>query len=86
MPKARDRGFISGLPRRQQALLGLQVDVPAGQVSVMPMVAMPLRVRGLRVGDQLVEIAMDADGRVDVTGAPPILDATGQLLGVAPHR
>jgi glycogen debranching enzyme len=69
-----------------QALLGLQVDVPAGQVSVMPMVAMPLRVRGLRVGDQLVEIAMDADGRVDVTGAPPILDATGQSLGAAPHR
>jgi glycogen debranching enzyme len=67
-----------------QALLGLQVDVPAGQLSVMPMVATPLRVHGLRVGGQLVTVAMDADGRVDITGTA--LDATDRAIGAAPHR
>jgi hypothetical protein len=50
----------------------------------MPMVATPLRVHGLHVGGQLVTIAMDADGRVDITGTA--LDATGRTLGAAPHR
>ena len=69
-----------------QALLGLRVDLPAGHLSVMPMVATPMRVRGLRVGDQVVEVAMDADGRVDITGDGRPFDSTGRTLGAAPLR
>lgn len=69
-----------------QALLGLHVDVPAGQVSAMPMVATPMRVRGLRVGDQVVEVRLDADGRADITGQPRPVDPTGRRLGAAPQR
>jgi glycogen debranching enzyme len=69
-----------------QALLGLRVDLPAGHLSVMPMVATPMRVRGLRVGDQVVEVAVDANGRVDITGDRRPVDSTERTLGAAPHR
>jgi glycogen debranching enzyme len=55
-----------------QALLGLSVDVPAGEVSVTPMVAGPLQVRRLRAGGQHLDIDVDPAGHVDVTGAPGV--------------
>jgi glycogen debranching enzyme len=69
-----------------QALLGLRVDLPAGHLSLMPMVATPMRVSGLRVGDQVVEVAMDGDGRVDITGSGRAVDSTARRLGAAPQR
>ncbi|HKE67112.1 MAG TPA: glycogen debranching N-terminal domain-containing protein [Micromonosporaceae bacterium] len=62
-----------------QALLGLSVDVPAGDVSITPMMAGPLRVAGLRIGERLVDIDVDASGRVEMTGAA----ATGDHEGAA---
>jgi hypothetical protein len=49
------------------------------------MVATPMRVRDLRVGDQVVEIAIDAEGRVDITGKGRAVDPTGRSLGAARH-
>jgi glycogen debranching enzyme len=69
-----------------QALLGLRVDLPAGHLSLMPMVATPMRVSGLRVGDQVVEVAMDGDGRVDITGSGRAVDSAARPLGAAPQR
>jgi glycogen debranching enzyme len=63
-----------------QALLGLTVDVPAGQLSVIPMVSTPMRVRGLRVGGQLIDAAIDAAGGIAITGAPRALDPNGHVF------
>jgi glycogen debranching enzyme len=48
-----------------QALLGLSVDVPAGRLTIMPMVPGPLRVRGLRIAGEHVEVDVDGAGRVE---------------------
>jgi hypothetical protein len=40
------------------------------------MLATPMRVRGLRVEDQVVEVATDADGRVDISAGNPPTNAT----------
>jgi len=48
-----------------QALLGLSVDVPAGRLTVMPMVSAPMRVRGLRIAGEPIEVDVDAAGRVE---------------------
>jgi glycogen debranching enzyme len=55
-----------------QAVLGLEVDVPAGRISLRP--PRPsrvgaLRVGGLRVGDDTVTVELDASGTVlEVSG------------------
>ena len=57
-----------------QDLLGLSVDVPAGHLSLAPMVPAPagaLTVRGLRVAGDVLDVTLDATGRVlDVSDLP----------------
>jgi glycogen debranching enzyme len=52
-----------------QALLGLSVDVPAAALSVMPLMAGPMSVRGLRIAGQPVDIDVDTEGGVRLSGA-----------------
>ncbi len=62
-----------------QALLGLEVDVPAGRVRVSPPPARPggagrrLLVDGLVAGQELFSAGIDADGAGYVTGLSPAL-------------
>jgi hypothetical protein len=59
------------------AALGLEADVPAGRLTVSPMRPVPfgdLRVRGLRVRGEAVEIDVDDDGRVRDVRAPEWLE------------
>jgi hypothetical protein len=51
------------------ALLGLEVDVPRGQVAARPQLPpslLPLSILGLRVGTHRLDIEVDADGRVSL--------------------
>jgi glycogen debranching enzyme len=60
-----------------QAALGLEVDVPAGRISLRPPRPSPvgaLRVDGLRVGNDTVTVEIDAAGKV--------LEVSGTLLHV----
>ncbi len=55
------------------AFLGLAPDVPAATIVVRPAASAPvgaLRVRGLRVAGEPLEIALDRDGRVQAVNAP----------------
>ncbi len=59
------------------ASLGLQADVPGGRLAVRPMRPAPfgdLRVRGLRVRGEAVEVDVDGDGGVLDVRAPGWLD------------
>jgi glycogen debranching enzyme len=55
-----------------QAVLGLEVDVPAGRISLRPPRPSPvgaLRVEGLRIGNDTVTVELDAAGKVlEVSG------------------
>jgi glycogen debranching enzyme len=55
-----------------QAVLGLAVDVPAGRLSLRPPHPSPVgavRVEGLRIGDDVVTVELDAAGSVlEVSG------------------
>ncbi|SCK45543.1 glycogen debranching N-terminal domain-containing protein [Streptomyces sp. WMMB 322] len=54
-----------------QAVLGLQADAPSGRLTVRPRMAggyVPLRARGLRLGEREFEVAVDADGTPRVSG------------------
>ena len=55
-----------------QAVLGLEVDVPGERISLHPPRPSPvgaLRVEGLRIGDDVVTVELDAAGTVlDVSG------------------
>jgi hypothetical protein len=55
-----------------QAVLGLEVDVPAGRLTVRPPRPSPVgavRVEGIRVGDETLTVEVDAAGKVvDVSG------------------
>jgi glycogen debranching enzyme len=55
-----------------QAVLGIEVDVPAGRISVRPPHPSPVgavRVEGLRIGKDVVTVELDASGRVlEVSG------------------
>jgi glycogen debranching enzyme len=56
------------------ALLGLHVDVPAGQVSVRPLVTTPpapLSVTGLRLGAHDLDVHLDHDGHVEASTSHP---------------
>jgi glycogen debranching enzyme len=60
-----------------QAVLGLDVDVPAGRISLRPPRPSPvgsLRVEGLRIGEDTVSVELDAAGKV--------LEVSGTLLDV----
>ncbi|MDG4823659.1 glycogen debranching N-terminal domain-containing protein [Asanoa sp. WMMD1127] len=55
------------------AAVGLRPDVPAGTVSVTPLKDAPLgavSVRGLRIGEASVDVAVAADGTATVDGLP----------------
>lgn len=59
------------------AVLGLDIDVPAGRVSVRPMRPSPfggVRVDGLRFGPQSFSVSVTALGEVSVDGLPPGID------------
>jgi glycogen debranching enzyme len=54
-----------------QAVLGLEPDVPAGTVRLRPPAGAPLgaiEVRGLRIGGESVDVAVDPAGRATITG------------------
>ncbi len=55
------------------AALGLEPDVPAGELRLRPMVGAPLgaiTARGLRIGGRPVDVTLDGTGRVSVDGLP----------------
>ncbi|MFC7640634.1 hypothetical protein ACFQX6_06175 [Streptosporangium lutulentum] len=55
------------------AAVGLYPDVPAGRVLLRPLAGAPLgevSVRGLRVAAKEVDVAVDRDGAVSVSGLP----------------
>lgn len=55
------------------AALGVEPDVPGGSLGIRPMAPAPfgpLRVTGLRVAGQALELAVGSDGRVEVHSAP----------------
>ncbi|MEO6510093.1 MAG: hypothetical protein ABIO16_03815 [Nocardioides sp.] len=59
------------------AALGLEADIPAGRLTVSPMRPLPfgdLRVRGLRVRGEPVEVDVDGDGHVREVRAPAWLE------------
>ena len=55
-----------------QAVLGLEVDVPSGRISLRPPRPSPVgavRVEGLRIGDDIVTVELDSAGKVlEVSG------------------
>jgi glycogen debranching enzyme len=62
-----------------QAVLGLEVDVPTGDISLRPPRPSPVgavRVEGLRIGQDVVSVELDASGTVlDVSGTSLHVDA-----------
>ena len=63
-----------------RAALGLEPDVPAGQLVLRPMPDAPLggiRARGLRVGGHAVDVTLRRDGGVEVSGLPDRLKVLG---------
>ncbi len=62
-----------------QAVLGLEVDVPAGRITLRPPHPSPVgavRVEGLRIGEELVTVELDAAGTVvEVSGTSLHVDA-----------
>jgi glycogen debranching enzyme len=61
-----------------QAALGLSVDLPAGEVRLRPLGGLgALEVSGLRIAGRSVDIAVDRDNGVRVTGLPGALRVVG---------
>jgi glycogen debranching enzyme len=63
-----------------RSALGLEPDVPAGQLRLRPMPGAPLgglTVRGLRVGGHSVDVTLGRDGAVDVAGLPDSVRVVG---------
>jgi glycogen debranching enzyme len=61
-------------PAMVTALLGFEVDAPAGRLALRPMAPSPVgayRVRGLRIGTGVLDVDVDADGRPEVVTLPP---------------
>ena len=55
------------------AILGLAADVPAGVLRITPMRPSPvgeLRIHGLRVAGEPLDVHLTADGEVDIMAAP----------------
>ncbi|MFB9451492.1 amylo-alpha-1,6-glucosidase [Dactylosporangium vinaceum] len=60
-------------PALLTALLGLDVDVPAGRVTISPLRPSPVggyRIRGLRIGSGALDVSVTADGAATVHSAP----------------
>ncbi len=69
-------------PALLTALLGLEVDVPAGRITLDPLAPSPVgafRVRGLRVGGGELDVSVSAAGRVTVHSGPSGLECHGAL-------
>ena len=74
-PSCRPQAWAAAAgPAIVTALLGLDVDAPAGRLALRPMAPSPVgayRVRGLRVGTGVLDVDVDADGRARVVTLPP---------------
>ena len=69
------------------ASLGLSVHVPKGEVRVRPMRGLGLgamEVGGLRISESSVDVAVDRDGTVQVSGLPANLRFIHQMPGTSP--
>ena len=74
------------------ALLGLDVDIPAGRVTFDPLVPSPVgafRVRGLKIADGLLDVSVSVDGTVTVHNGPVgveflLADGTPARIGSPP--
>ncbi|MEV5705706.1 hypothetical protein, partial [Actinoallomurus sp. NPDC052274] len=61
-------------PALVTAILGLDIDVPAGRLAVSPLRGFgPLSVSNVRVGAATVSIDVDPQGAVSLIGVPPDL-------------
>jgi glycogen debranching enzyme len=73
-PSCRPQAWAAAVgPAIVTALLGLQVDVPAGRLVLDPIAPSPVgafRVRGLRIGDGELAVDVDGDGRASVRAVP----------------
>jgi glycogen debranching enzyme len=74
-PSCRPQAWAAAAgPALVTALLGLDVDAPAGRLTVRPIAPSPVgayRVRGLRVGTGVLDVDVDPDGRATVVTLPP---------------
>jgi glycogen debranching enzyme len=64
--------------------LGISVDVPRRRVTVRPPSTMPfgaLTVRGLRIGDATISVAVDTSGAVTLEGLPDDFEFEGPAEG-----
>jgi glycogen debranching enzyme len=81
-PSCRPQAWAAAVgPALLTALLGLRPDVPAGRVTIAPIAPSPVgafQVRGLRVGDGILDVDVSADGHPTVLGAPPGVRVDGQ--------
>jgi glycogen debranching enzyme len=74
-PSCRPQAWAAAVaPAMVTTLLGLEVDVPAGTLTLRPVTPAPVgayRVRGLRVGTGVLDVDVDLDGRATVVSLPP---------------
>lgn len=64
-----------------RVLLGLEADVPAGRLSIRPILppeALPCQVEGLRIGSGRLSFSVDVDGSVQTTEVPEWAEPTPQ--------
>ena len=74
-PACRPQAWSAAVsPALVTALLGLDVDLPAGRVALSPLPGFgELSVRNLRIGPAAASIQVNPGGAVSVTGLPPAL-------------
>jgi glycogen debranching enzyme len=68
-----------------QAALGLEPDVPAGELRLRPLPGAPLgglRARGLRIAGNSVEVTVHSGGAVSVTGLPAGMRLAGEAARI----
>lgn len=74
-PSCRPQAWAAAVgPALVTALLGLDVDAPAGRLTLRPMAPSPVgayRVRGLRTGAGVLDVDVDAEGRAEIVTRPP---------------
>jgi hypothetical protein len=71
-------------PALVTALLGLDPDVPGGQVTVAPLAGLAATAEGVRIGSASLSFELDGQGGVSVEGLPPELEL--RQSGSPPRR